>query len=146
MAKKKPKKPAAARSAARGRWIGGATVAAAIVALVWLLQAGRGGTTVDVRVPELGPTAEAGRVAFETHCATCHGAAAGGTAKGPPLVHRWYEPSHHGDAAFVLAARRGVTQHHWRFGDMPPQPQVGERSLQQIVAYVRELQRANGIE
>jgi hypothetical protein len=28
---------------------------------------------------------------------------------------------------------------------MPPQPQIGDRSLQQIIAYVRELQQANGI-
>ena len=48
-------------------------------------------------------------------------------------------------SAFVLAAKRGVPQHHWNFGNMPPQPQVGDRSLQQIIAYVRELQQANGI-
>jgi hypothetical protein len=46
----------------------------------------------------------------------------------------------------VLEAKRGVPQHHWNFGNMPPQPQVGKRSLQQVTAYVRELQRANGIE
>ncbi|HSA81987.1 MAG TPA: cytochrome c [Geminicoccaceae bacterium] len=136
-----------APTVARRRWIGGATLAAAaIVALVWLLQIDRGATQVDVLVPEFSPTARAGQAAFEASCATCHGPAAGGTDQGPPLVHRIYEPNHHADAAFVLAARRGVPQHHWDFGSMPPQPQVGERSLQQIIAYVRELQRANGIE
>jgi mono/diheme cytochrome c family protein len=135
-----------ASTVARRRWIGGATLAAAIVALVWLLQIDRGATQVDVRVPQLSPTAQAGRAAFETNCASCHGPAAGGTDQGPPLVHRIYEPGHHADVAFVLATRRGVPQHHWDFGSMPPQPQVGERSLQQIIAYVRELQRANGIE
>jgi mono/diheme cytochrome c family protein len=114
--------------------------------LVWFLGTGRSGEQVDVTIPELSPVAEAGQAAFAEHCASCHGPAAGGTDQGPPLVHRWYEPSHHSDAAFVLAAERGVTQHHWRFGPMPPQPQVGDRSLQQIIAYVRELQRANGIE
>ena len=97
-------------------------------------------------MPELSPVAEAGRAAFEANCASCHGPAAAGTDQGPPLVHRIYEPGHHADAAFVLAAKRGVPQHHWRFGAMPPQPQVGKRSLQQIIAYVRELQHANGIE
>jgi hypothetical protein len=28
---------------------------------------------------------------------------------------------------------------------MPPQPQVGERSMQQIIEFVRELQQANGV-
>ena len=131
---------------ARRHWIGGATLAAAIVALVWLLQTDRDETQIDVRVPDLSPAARAGQEAFAANCASCHGPAAGGTDQGPPLVHGIYEPGHHADAAFVLAAKRGVPQHHWDFGSMPPQPQVGERSLQQIIAYVRELQRANGIE
>ena len=151
MPKKKPRKPAPARSspgplAARGRWIGALTLAVGVVGLVWLLRPEPGGSTVHVRVPELGPAARAGQAAFEKNCASCHGPAAGGTDQGPPLVHLIYEPDHHADAAFGLAARRGVAQHHWDFGPMPAQPQVGERSLQQIVAYVRELQRANGIE
>jgi mono/diheme cytochrome c family protein len=152
VAKRRPRKPAPARrtssgpTSARSRWIGGAALATAVVAFIWLLQADRGATRVDVRVPELSRIAQAGQAAFEKNCASCHGPTAGGTDQGPPLVHRWYEPSHHADAAFVLAARRGVAQHHWDFGSMPPQPQVGERSLQQIIGYVRELQRANGIE
>jgi hypothetical protein len=56
-----------------------------------------------------------------------------------------YHTNHHAAAAFLLAAKRGVPQHHWTFGNMPPQPQVGDRSLQQIIAYVRELQQANRI-
>jgi mono/diheme cytochrome c family protein len=121
-------------------------LAAAIVALGWLSQVDRGVTRVEVHSPDLSPVARAGQAAFEKSCASCHGLTAGGTDQGPPLVHRIYEPGHHADAAFVLAASRGVPQHHWDFGSMPPQPQVGERSLQQIIAYVRELQRANGIE
>lgn len=150
--KKNPKasprrsRPAAGSASHRARWLAGAILAAAVVALVWFLNGNPGGEQVDVTVPELSPVAEAGQAAFAEHCASCHGPAAGGTEEGPPLVHIWYEPSHHGDAAFVLAAQGGVAQHHWRFGNMPPQPQVGERSLQQIIAYVRELQRANGIQ
>lgn len=122
-------------------------VAAAIVAVaaVWLLGPGTGGTRVDVAMAELSPVARAGQAAFREHCAECHGENAGGTEKGPPLIHRYYEPSHHGDAAFVLAAKRGVPQHHWNFGNMPAQPEVGDRSIQQIIAFVREVQRANGI-
>lgn len=60
-------------------------------------------------------------------------------------MHRVYHTNHHAAAAFLLAAKRGVPQHHWTFGNMPPQPQVGDRSLQQIIAYVRELQQANRI-
>ena len=56
-----------------------------------------------------------------------------------------YRPGHHGDAAFAMAVRNGVRQHHWRFGNMPPQPQVSDRELKAIVRYVREMQIANGI-
>lgn len=124
-------------------WGGAALVAAGLLA--WWLASSTGSSRVDVEIPELSPVAQAGQEAFRVHCAECHGAAAGGTDKGPPLVHRWYHPNHHADAAFLLAARRGVPQHHWNFGNMPPQPQVGERSIRQITEYVRELQRANGV-
>ena len=53
--------------------------------------------------------------------------------------------AHHGDAAFLLAVRNGVRAHHWRFGDMPPQPGLTGAEVAAITAYVRELQRANGI-
>jgi mono/diheme cytochrome c family protein len=86
-----------------------------------------------------------GRALFETHCAACHGVAGVGTDQGPPLVHRIYEPSHHGDAAFQLAVARGVRAHHWRFGDMQPVPGVTEADVARIVAYVRWLQRQAGI-
>jgi mono/diheme cytochrome c family protein len=114
-------------------------------AVLWWLKPGPTSTVVNVKVPELSAVAQAGQEAFQVHCAECHGPAASGTDKGPPLIHKWYHPNHHADAAFLLAAKRGVPQHHWQCGSMPPQPQVGERSIQQITQYVRELQQANGI-
>jgi hypothetical protein len=39
-----------------------------------------------------------------------------------------------------------VTPHHWDFGPMPPQPQVGSEELEAIIAHVRALQRDAGIE
>ena len=57
-----------------------------------------------------------------------------------------YEPNHHADAAFVLAVQRGVAAHHWKFGDMPPQPQVTIDEVRLITAYVRSLQQAAGIQ
>ena len=109
-------------------------------------QKAEGAPIVSVKVPDLsGPAAE-GEVAFNANCAVCHGAnAAGQDGVAPPLVHKIYEPSHHGDMAFAIAARRGVRAHHWPFGDMPPVPDVSDEQLVQIVTYVRTLQRANGI-
>lgn len=96
-------------------------------------------------VPELSARAKTGQKRFEENCIVCHGVNAGGTDQGPPLVHRIYEPNHHGDRAFYLAAQQGVRAHHWRFGDMPPITAVSQRDVKAIIAYVRELQRANGI-
>lgn len=90
--------------------------------------------------------AEVGKAIFESKCAECHGRKANGTDKGPPLVHKIYEPSHHGDAAFYLAVRQGVRAHHWPFGDMPPVAGVGDEEVAQIISYVRGLQKAAGIE
>ena len=86
-----------------------------------------------------------GEAAFNAHCARCHGDRAGGTAQGPPLVHKIYEPNHHGDAAFLRAAANGVRAHHWNFGDMPKVDGVTPDEVQQIIRYVRWLQRQAGI-
>lgn len=86
-----------------------------------------------------------GRSLFGANCASCHGEAALGTAQGPPLVHIVYEPSHHADLAFLLAAKRGVRAHHWGFGDMPPVSGVSREEVGEIIGYVRWLQRQAGV-
>jgi mono/diheme cytochrome c family protein len=87
----------------------------------------------------------AGRAVFATYCLECHGQAATGTEKGPPLVHRVYHPGHHADPAFYLAPLQGVRAHHWGFGDMPPVEGITRDEVGTIVAYVRWLQRKAGI-
>lgn len=103
---------------------------------------------VEVKIPAamIGghPT---GEMLYEENCASCHGAKAGGRAGiAPPLVHRIYEPAHHGDAAFRRAVAEGAPQHHWSFGDMPPVPGVDDGSMDYILEYLRAVQRANGID
>lgn len=88
---------------------------------------------------------EPGRRLFASNCGECHGVDARGTDKGPPLIHKIYVPGHHADIAFVLAVRQGVRTHHWRFGDMPPQPNVSEDQVRDIIAWVRQEQRKAGI-
>ena len=105
-----------------------------------------GAAMVDVAMPDLAGAAAAGQGAFATHCADCHGpAAAGREGAGPPLIHRIYEPSHHGDMSFVLAVRQGVIAHHWTFGNMPAVPGVSDEEIADIIAFIRTVQRANGI-
>lgn len=86
-----------------------------------------------------------GEVTFNQRCAVCHGLQAAGSPQGPPLVHPYYEPGHHSDLAFLLAVRRGVRAHHWRFGNMPPVPGLSDKDARAVIDYVRALQRANGI-
>lgn len=87
-----------------------------------------------------------GEQLYDANCARCHGMYGRGTNLGPPLVHRIYEPSHHDDVAFQLAVRSGVIAHHWRFGNMPPIPTVSPEQVDQIIGYVRWMQRHAGIE
>lgn len=107
----------------------------------------QGAPLVDVILPEqLSAQAQIGKTAFDAVCSTCHGAnATGRMGFGPPLVHRIYEPSHHGDMAFQMAVQNGVKAHHWPFGNMPPQSGLTRSDVDAIVTYVRELQAANGI-
>jgi cytochrome c len=125
--------------------------------LVWppALQTASSDTTVsmengvlaNVLVPEtLSQNAKIGQLGYEAKCAACHGAnAAGQDGVAPPLVHMIYEPSHHGDEAFQRAAELGVQGHHWPFGNMPAVEVVTRGDVTMIIAYIRELQRANGI-
>lgn len=124
----------------------GALVAGGGLAFVkWPLRV-NSPATITVKIPaEFEARARAGKVAFDTNCASCHGPNAAGTDRGPPLVHKIYNPGHHSDQAFLLAVKIGVRSHHWNFGDMPPQPQVEPQQLADILAYVRALQEANGI-
>lgn len=109
-------------------------------------QAASGAPMVEVSMPELDGPAEAGAAVFKDNCATCHGSRAEGReGRAPPLVHKIYEPGHHADAAFQLAVKTGVRQHHWPFGNMPPVEGLSEQEVARIVAYVRSLQKANGI-
>ncbi len=107
----------------------------------------KGDPIVKVKLPEtLDKQAQMGKRAFDAVCAACHGKnAAGRYGFGPTFISRIYESSHHGNEAFVRAAQNGVISHHWPFGNMPPQKGLTRADLLNIVAYVRSLQKANGI-
>jgi mono/diheme cytochrome c family protein len=62
--------------------------------------------------PGLMPNPAAGKALFEKSCASCHGANLQGSDKGPPMLSKIYEPSHHGDASFQLAVKNGSRAHH----------------------------------
>jgi len=82
---------------------------------------------------------------FRTLCSSCHGKWGDGTEQGPPLLHAFYKPSHHGDAAFYRAALQGVQAHHWTFGDMPKVEDATTKDVDKIVPFIRWLQKENGI-
>ena len=106
-----------------------------------------GDPIVEVNMPsELSANAQVGEQVFNVACAECHGPnAAGQNGIAPPLVHIPYVPGHHGDASFLLAVRNGVRAHHWKFGNMPAVEGLTDGDVKMVVAYIRELQRANGI-
>jgi mono/diheme cytochrome c family protein len=128
--------------------IGAIAIAGVAGIMTWDQSAkvGSGPAMVEVQVPKLSQTAQAGEELFNTYCASCHGRnAAGQDGVAPPLVHKIYEPNHHADRSFRRAARIGVHAHHWPFGNMPPVTGIEANEVDEVVAYVRELQRANGI-
>ncbi|SDU02505.1 cytochrome c [Stappia sp. ES.058] len=133
-------------------FLGSAALVAVIGAVIFFAgnderaATGPGELLASVTVPPLSGPAAAGEELFAKTCATCHGVnAAGRAGQGPPLVHVIYEPGHHADGAFYLAVAQGVRQHHWTFGNMPAVAGVSSEDISRIVAYVRTLQRANGI-
>ena len=118
-----------------------AVVIIAVAALFFIVPRSArqtGGTTALIGLAK-------GRALFGKNCMKCHGPGAQGSGEGPPLVHRYYEPNHHSDAAFYLAVQRGVRQHHWNFGNMMPVPGVSQADVRLIIGYVRNLQKKAGV-
>jgi len=105
------------------------------------------GAIVNIKVPDqLSQTALLGESLYNVNCASCHGDnAVGQEGVAPPLVHIIYEPNHHGDESFQRAVAMGVRAHHWRFGNMPAVEGLTRTDVKNIITYVRELQRENGI-
>ncbi len=106
-----------------------------------------GAPMVSIDLPKsLSAVAQSGKRLFDENCISCHGPNAVGQEEiGPPLVHIIYEPNHHGDEAFQRAVALGVRRHHWPFGNMAPVEGLSREDVALIIAYIRELQRANGI-
>ncbi len=131
------------------RWMLAVLALAALVALGALAyvlhENARNQGTVTVKTTALSEQGKQGEALFNATCAECHGQNGAGTMQGPPLVHIIYEPRHHSDQAFYLAVASGVRQHHWPYGDMPPQPEVSPDDVSKIIRFIRELQVANGI-
>jgi len=125
----------------RAAWIVAAALAV-VGAIAWTLKGDGAASGTDM---QLSSAAMAGRADYNAFCAECHGINGSGTDKGPTFVHAVYNPGHHSDAAFARAVAQGVRQHHWRFGDMPAQPEVTDAQLEAIVRYVRAVQESNGI-
>jgi mono/diheme cytochrome c family protein len=96
--------------------------------------------------PDFVADARRGQELFQAKCAQCHGTDAGGTRQGPPLTDMIYRRAHHADITFYMAVNYGVAPHHWRFGRMPPVEGLTPADVGHIVAYVRQEQRAAGIE
>lgn len=101
---------------------------------------------VDVTVAGLSDNAAKGQEVFNNTCANCHGVNGQGSDIGPPLIHPIYNPGHHSNKAFYRAVTQGVRQHHWPFGNMPPQKHIGFSDMTYILAFVREVQEINGVE
>ncbi len=82
-----------------------------------------------------------GQLLYEKYCSSCHGIDLTGSDKGPPLLHPFYKPSHHGDKAFYRAALQGAREHHWEFGDMPPVEGLTAGKMDKVVPYLRYYQQ-----
>lgn len=95
--------------------------------------------------PGLMPNPAVGKKLFAANCASCHGQDLNGSDKGPPMLHKVYETSHHSDIAFQLAVKNGVRAHHWQFGDMAPVPGLTPDDVAHITAFIRMEQRKVGI-
>lgn len=108
-------------------------------------RTGMVGAAEDISSEPVPEEIKLGEKKFNAFCSRCHGLHGKGTNNGPPLVHKIYEPNHHGDFAFQRAAAQGVRAHHWKFGNMPKIDGVTPEDVTEIIQYVRWMQRQAGI-
>jgi mono/diheme cytochrome c family protein len=100
--------------------------------------------------PASSQSVQQGGISFAEECAGCHGRLGRGTERGPNLIHPDFGPRVLSDARIRRAVREGVPARPgvgYRGGtiDMPPASNLSERSLNRMVTFLREIQRANGI-
>lgn len=124
---------------------GAAFIMLSMLATLSVADHHKGHVDVVVVASELSARAVQGQNVFNTRCAVCHGENGAGTLAGPPLIHTIYNPNHHDNNAFSRAVTKGVQQHHWSYGNMPPQAGVGFADLSFILAFIREVQIQNGV-
>ncbi len=101
--------------------------------------------TQQAIMPKFSTQALEGKVVYQQNCVECHGKDVLGTDLGPPLLHPFYRPDHHGDDAIKRAIKKGVMPHHWLFGAMPAIETIKDEDIPKLISFIRELQRANGI-
>ena len=98
-------------------------------------------------IPELSEQAQYGRTVINTQCAECHGVdGTGGSAKGPPILHPMYRRAVYPDHHFKKMVREGKREKNWRFGPMPAFPDISDRDIDAVIAFVREVQIATHVE
>ena len=108
---------------------------------IFLLAPLKGGVVMAAEEVEIPFHLARGKMLYEENCSGCHALQLTGTDKGPPLLHPYYKPSHHGDQSFYRAALQGVQQHHWNFGNMPPVEGMTVEKMDSLVPYVRYYQQ-----
>lgn len=131
----------------KGRLFGALAIVVVLVGGYFFLESLKegGSAMASITVPNLSVNAQAGERVFGQNCLACHGKNAGGSEQGPPLIHNIYNPGHHSDQAFYVAVQNGVRSHHWPYGNMPPLRHVQPKMVADIITYIREVQKANGI-
>ena len=86
-----------------------------------------------------------GRSIYQSTCATCHGNGLKGSSMAPSMVQAAFAPDQTPDSAFAAAIQNGVPQKRFTKGPMPAQPSVHPKDIPAVIAYVRSVQRENGI-
>ena len=103
------------------------TLPAAVI-LALCLAVTRAAAAADAPGPKVPPALAKGEALFNTNCSVCHGIGARGTTQGPPFLDKVYEPNHHADTAFYLAAEMGVPgEVSLEIGEVP-----GDRSFRRL--------------
>lgn len=96
---------------------------------------------------QLSAGAQHGRTIINERCIDCHGVdGTGGSRKGPPILHPMYRNEIFPDFVFKNSVLNGKREKNWRFGPMAPVEGLSDADVDDVIAFVREVQAATGVQ
>lgn len=91
------------------------------------------------------PDLTAGEQTYRDFCGSCHGRDLEGSSNGPSHLDAVYAPDSTTDEDFRTAITEGAPEANYDFGAMPAIGSLEDQEVEDVIAYIREVQDERGL-